>query len=111
MTLLVQMSEAPPPIAGSASVWRYGDDNDLNRCVNVENAVLVTCKNPLPNDRRDWGADLRILTNVAYRYSDFIHELLGGRKRVPDEVTDMFLKFLVGLFEEAVRLQRPLTRE
>ncbi len=105
------MTQAPLPIAGSASVRRYRDDNDLIRRINVEKAVLVTCKNPLPNDRRDWRADLRIFTNVVYRYSYLIHKLLGGRKRMADEVTDMFLKFLVGLFEETVRLQRPLTRE
>lgn len=49
--LLLQVTQAAPPIARTTSVRRYRDDNDLIRRINVEDTVLEICKNPLPNDR------------------------------------------------------------
>jgi len=89
----------------------YRDDHDLIRRINVEEAVPVTCQNAAPKDRRDWRAALRVRSNVAHRRCYCIDELLGGLERMTEEVTEMLMKLLFSLFDKALRLQLPLTRE
>jgi hypothetical protein len=86
------------------------DDDDLGGRIDVENAVLEPGENTLPDQPRDWRTDLWILTHGVNGALDVAHKPAGRDLRVRQKVTDMLLKFLLGLFQEAVRFQPLLTR-
>jgi hypothetical protein len=65
---------------------------------------LKSVDHALPNHLSHGRPDLRIRTNLPHRNFDFADEILGCRYRAAEVVTNMFLEFLVGLFEKAVWL-------
>jgi hypothetical protein len=43
----------------------HSDDDDLTRCIDVEDVVFEAGENSLSNLASDWCADLRIFANFA----------------------------------------------